>query len=311
MATSGSTNFNLTRNEIIFEALEILNVVGVGEAAASEDVTSASRSLNLLIKSWQNQGYHLWGITDAVLIPQVGTEVYSLPGAYASNTVIKTELASAAAASATSLTVDSTANMTVSDVIIIELDDDTLHVTTVATIPSSTTLTITSGLASAASVDNHVYTYTTALGRPVRIEEARYRDASGLDQPLQMLSRDEYLNISNKSSAGIPSSYYYNPQLSTAKLYLWPVPNDAQGRVCFSYNRTLEDFDASSNNSDLPQEWLLALVWNLALLLAPKFEVDTSKIERIIRPQALLYLADAMAYDNENGSVQIMPDQGN
>ena len=49
-----------------------------------------------------------------------------------------------------------------SDTILIELDDDTLHSTTIVSVDTSTTLTITTGLASAAADNNNVYTYTLA-----------------------------------------------------------------------------------------------------------------------------------------------------
>ena len=51
MATSGSTNWVLTRDDIITEALENIGVLAAGETAAADDVTSASRTLNILAKS--------------------------------------------------------------------------------------------------------------------------------------------------------------------------------------------------------------------------------------------------------------------
>src|SRR6266404_3630808 len=60
MTTSGSTDYTLSRDEVIQEALEQLGVVGEGETPATTTITSCSRTLNLMIKSWEAQGIHLW-----------------------------------------------------------------------------------------------------------------------------------------------------------------------------------------------------------------------------------------------------------
>lgn len=56
MATSGTTNFNLQIDEIIEEALSQLG----GETTLGDDVREARRSLDLLLREWQNRGYSLW-----------------------------------------------------------------------------------------------------------------------------------------------------------------------------------------------------------------------------------------------------------
>lgn len=53
MTTSGSTDWNLTRNEIISEALENIGAYDVGEELLPEDIVTCTRSLNLLLKSLQ------------------------------------------------------------------------------------------------------------------------------------------------------------------------------------------------------------------------------------------------------------------
>ncbi len=60
MATSGSTDYNQTRNEIISDSLQLLGVLGSGETATANDITLCSNFLNKMIKSWQGQGIHLW-----------------------------------------------------------------------------------------------------------------------------------------------------------------------------------------------------------------------------------------------------------
>ena len=45
MATSGSTNFAVTRDDIINEALEMLGVLGEGEIANTNQIASALLSI--------------------------------------------------------------------------------------------------------------------------------------------------------------------------------------------------------------------------------------------------------------------------
>ena len=48
-------------------------------------------------------------------------------------------------------------------------------------------------LSGAASVDNHVYSYTSKIQRPLEIIEVRRISVDDTDVPLEILSRDEYM----------------------------------------------------------------------------------------------------------------------
>ena len=56
MAISGTTSFNLAIDDIINEAFAQIG----GEAILGEDVIEARRSLDLLLREWQNRGFALW-----------------------------------------------------------------------------------------------------------------------------------------------------------------------------------------------------------------------------------------------------------
>jgi len=67
MATSGTVNFNLDIADIIEEAISQIG----GEVTLGDDPREARRSLDLLLREWQNRGYSLWktdlntiGLTD-------------------------------------------------------------------------------------------------------------------------------------------------------------------------------------------------------------------------------------------------------
>ena len=59
VSTSGSTNFNLSANEIIVEAFDLIGVGSEGEPISADMYNRAKRSLNLLIKTWGAQPHLL------------------------------------------------------------------------------------------------------------------------------------------------------------------------------------------------------------------------------------------------------------
>ena len=209
MATSGSVDYNVTRDEIITQALQLLNVLGIGETASSADVSFAASRLNGMVKSWQAQGLHLWSKQEGVLLFADNVGEYDLSSASGSAKATKasdfiiTQLASDGATSATSLTVDDTTGMAASDNIGIVLDAGTVHWTTIVSVDTSTTLTITSGLASAAATDNNVYTFTSRINRPLRILSCRLVrdfDTNETETPLLALSHEEFFNLPAKKT---------------------------------------------------------------------------------------------------------------
>ena len=56
MATSGTTSFNLDIDEIIEEAISQIG----GEVTLGDEPRAARRSLDLLLREWQNRGLSLW-----------------------------------------------------------------------------------------------------------------------------------------------------------------------------------------------------------------------------------------------------------
>lgn len=313
MATSGSVDFSRTRNEIIQHAYNLLGVYGIGRTVSNEDMSLASNALNMQIKSWQAQGIHIWAQEEAVLFLQDETGTYTLGNSSSYITseddAVVTELTADAATSATTLYVDSTSGMAVSDIVGIVLDDDTTHWTTVATVASSTSITIASGLASAASDNNNVYAFTSRINKPLRIHSIRRVSGVGTSQtevPMVALSHEDFHNLPTKKSVGVPSHYYYNPDLSTGKLKIWPLPNDPELRLHITYERMLEDVDSANDEVDFPVEWLEVMAYQLAVRLAPAFGRE-DKLDALAS-MASIMLKQKLDWDTEITSMTIMPD---
>ena len=89
MATSGTTSFNLSIDEIVEEAYERIGI----RINSGHDIKTARRSLNILFSEWGNRGVHLWKVElDQVALVQgqanytVNTDVSDVLEAYISST---------------------------------------------------------------------------------------------------------------------------------------------------------------------------------------------------------------------------------
>lgn len=316
MATSGSTNFSITRNNIIEDALSEIGIFREGSDITSSEytntVTYCSRVLNRMVKSWMTPGHHLWTITEATVFFDQDTKRYKLGtgGDESANEldVVETTLASAGSSGSTTLTLTTVSGIIASDVILIELDDGSVHSTTVSSVDSTaSTVVIATALASAAAAANAVYTYTTLLERPLRIISARLRDKDGQDRELSLISHDEYFMITDKDQEGSPNVVYYDPQRDNGYLYVWPRPDSMKERLKITYYRTLEDFDAAGDNPDFPIEWSDALVLGLAARISRTYGKDDKYI-KTLKMDAEQALYSVMLWDNESTSLSMVPD---
>lgn len=308
MATSGSVDFTSTRDEIIKDALTLCRVIDPEEAVPAEKLVQADRFLNRMIKSFQAQGLHLWTEAEATLFMDKGTQIYTFPGAYATDTqdFDSTTTSAAAVSGASSISVTAAGNIASGDFISIELDSGSRQWTTVGGV-SGTTVTLASGTTLTGDVASgqEVVAFTTKISRPLKIISAR-RSASSIDSPIEVVTREEYVDLPNKLGTGVVNEIYYKPKNTTGELYLWPTGDTATDRLGFTYQRYIEDFDAASNTPDFPGEWHEMLVSNLAFRIAPSYGVTGGQIAAI-REQAILTYNLASSFDAEFGSVYFMP----
>ena len=181
-----------------------------------------------------------------------------------------TTLYSAASNNDTTIAVNSNEFMKVGDKIGLLKDDATIVWTTIGSITGTTIGFAT--VDGAAAAGNTVYIGGPKIGRPLEIVEARRRNADGNDMPLYIAGRDEYMALNDKTSNGTINQVYLDPQYQNAKLYTWPACDDVQDRIMMTVRRMISDFDSTANTGELPPECLEALVYNLAVRLAPEYK---------------------------------------
>ncbi len=111
MATSNSYNYNVTAGDIVTEALGIAGVYVPGETIDSTESADTLRTLNMMLKAWQPR-FGLWLNKEASLFFQNDQIKYNIgpTGDHCALNAVKTELASAAASGASSITIDASTN---------------------------------------------------------------------------------------------------------------------------------------------------------------------------------------------------------
>lgn len=218
MALSGSTDATLTARELVAFSLKKINVVGLGQQIAAEDAEKGRLALDLMLKSWQQKGPHLWKKTEGSVTMTNATASYNL----------------------------------------------------------------------------------FATLNPLRILSIRYRNTDDRDLPMEMLERSEYFDLPDKSSAGIPNQWYFDPQRGAPTLYVWPVKATITTETLrVTYQKRTDDIDSLDNDIDVTSEWLETVGYNLAARLIDDYGLGGEVANRIIARADLLH-QEAKDYDRED-----------
>jgi len=84
MALSGTFTFTLNRQELIKKVLLMLGVISPSQTPTSDETTSASNSLNLMLKAWQADGLQLWQTDTVSVTPTANADYLFGDGTYTS-----------------------------------------------------------------------------------------------------------------------------------------------------------------------------------------------------------------------------------
>lgn len=112
-----------------------------------------------------------------------------------------------------------------------------------------------------------------AVTRPLKIENAGYKAAgSDIEDPLKILTLEEWQLISDKTQTGKPSCLYYEPDYATARgdVFLWPIQNEAGTLVLYLWQQLSSALTLATTLA-YPPGYERALRYNLALELAPEY----------------------------------------
>ncbi len=133
---------------------------------------------------------------------------------------------------------------------------------------------------------------------PMRITHARAVYSSTHEVPMEVSSREGYMTIPNKALQAVPLQVYYDK--GHGEMYVWPTGTSTNKTIKITTQRPVQDFDAQGNTPDFPNEWVLAIKYNLAEMLAPSGSVPPT-----VTQMAAQLLATIVSYDEEETSLFI------
>ena len=272
MATSGSVDFSVNRDEIIKDAMFEIGALGDSETPTDADIHLYSRYLNRLVKQWQGTadfapGLKMWSRKRATLYLQDSEGSYTL-GPSGDNwavSPVETTTTTQKALGSSTIVVTSATGLASGMYIGLVQDNNVVHWTTINGAPSGTTVTLTAVTTYAAAAGAKVFAYTTKARRPLQILSMEYRNADNADIPMYPMTIKEYQDLPKKSWIGTPSAYYYESQLTDGELYLNYYPQYTTARLKCVYLSAIEDFDAATDTPDYPQQWYRPLHFGLAV----------------------------------------------
>lgn len=309
MATSGITDFEQTRNEIVRSAYENCRVAIDGEELSAEQLTKGVRVLNRLLKHWQNQGFHMWKLPEAWLFAQKGQAEYKLGknGDFAGYNVKKNQMAFPVYGGFNQFYLK--INQPFPD------EGDFIVIVTPCGFFKSTVTEVNDYAVKindilppcGACCGADVYFFKNKIDRPLKILQARRYLLGGNDIELLNLENAEYFRLPQKEQQGTPTSWTYVPTLNEGTFYLWNTPDANNCIIKFTYEQAFDIFENSKETPDITQEWLEALVWELSYRLSASCGLDLNEREWL-KAQAKETLAEARIFDQETGGFQIVPD---
>ncbi len=308
MAVSNSYNYNDTRDTIIKDALCMIGILGEEESPTTDQTNICDRALNRLVKSLERYESLQTNETTAVIFLNYNDPSYALSstGDHAAQEFVST---TASAGSGTSLTVASTSGMTALDNIGIMLSTGLRQWTTIASVDSSTGLTLNASLTGSVSADATVYSYTTRLPRPNKIVMATlYKSSADLEYLLQDLPLSDFNQLPNKSVINRPLSYTYQGSSTAGNLRVYPRPDNGDDYILAQVILPIMDLDSGTDNLDLVSHWNDCIVANLAVSVAPIFQINIAQKFPELMNRAKELLDELKGFEKNDGSVFLVPE---
>jgi hypothetical protein len=305
MATTGTTAFNLTMNDLVEEAFERCGK----ELRSGYDFRTARRSVNLLTIEWANKGINLWTIEQNQIVMNTGQAIYPLP-------VDTIDILDAVTRQYNGGQINQ------SDINISRISESTY-----ITIPNKNAygrpvqMWVNRQTGNVASVPQT----TLAVGYPISATDTTITltDASNLPTQgfvnidnetigYQNIIGNQILNAWRGQNGTTAASHAAGAQVYVNNLpcvNVWPTPNSPGNQYTFVYYRMrrMQDAGDGTNTEDVPFRLIPALVAGLAYHLSVKLEgVDPNRITGLKMAYDELF-QQAADEDREKAAIRFVP----
>ena len=168
------------------------------------------------------------------------------------------------------------------------------------------TMTLTNGISS--------YNIGTGLTLntpyPLHLLQAIRLDANSSTRVDMDIIANSNFNRLPSNSSGVPIQINYQPKMNMGVVQLWPTPDNYSATnvtIQLTYLRPLEYFSSSTDTADFPEEWVSAIIYNLAVRLAPEYGIPLQDRSLLIK-EAETYLKTAEDNSFEDGSIFFQPE---
>lgn len=310
--TSGTSTFQISRNSLIESSLRAIGALGKEVAANASDIITCAEALDLIIKDLQSKGLRLWKTNELVLPVTANVASYLIGengGVVSSFTVINggsgyvgapTVTVSGGGGSGVTATAVISGGTVTSITVVTGGSAHTSRPTvTLSASPTGTTATARANL-------NGI-----SAGKPLRVLEAFQRSIpGGTDITLLEYTEDGYWQLGSKTNTGVPHSFWADHRLDDMRVFLYNVPDSSTAyEIRFLVQSSMQETNISTQNVDLPREWLRTMKWILADEIALEYGCS-SEIMTVVSSKASDAFTSLNAWDSvqQNTSVFLQPD---
>lgn len=279
-ATAGTNTFSVTRDLVIRQAMLNIGRLDPDESPSSQEISDISRVLNMVVKQWQGKadggpGLKVFTRRHGHLFLQLTPKYIVGPGATGwAEAFANTTTSASALAAQNQIVLASTSGVINGYVLGVLLVTGSFQWTTITGV-SGSMITLAVNLTAAVASGAQVFAYATVANQPIVIETALLRDSFGNDVPLRILNVQDYDNLpskANPTNISDPSAIYYEFQLTNSILKTDVYgASDLTKYIRLTYLEAIQDLNNPNDVPEYPQEYFLALCWELSKQIRPMF----------------------------------------
>ena len=309
MATTGTSVFDLSMNDLIEEAFERCGV----ELRTGYDFRTARRSLNILTVEWANRGINLWTIEEGQIPMNTGQITYPLP-------VDTIDLLSQVIRTGTL--------QNQIDINISRISEDTY-----STLPNKLAqgrpiqvwINRQSGQSNPTNYTLYGNGSTTGISATDTTIQLNQSDMTGLAATGYIQIDNEIIYYPNVSTTAPQLLNCYRGQNGTTAaahttgssisvvnlpcINVWPTPNSPGSQYTFVYwrMRRIQDAGTGINTNDIPFRFIPALVAGLAYYLSSKIPGVDPNLIPMLKQDYMDQWTLASEEDREKASIRFVP----
>lgn len=320
MAIATTYNFATSRDELIKAALRKIAVLGEGQTPTTQQYTDGAEVLNMMVKAWQAEGMPLWARRYVYLLPITTTNQYLIgPTAsttYHAVTSFSTNTVGTTITSGTSLVLGTSVATTSGDYIGIAMDDNSMFWTTTTTTGTGTNKTLATAVPSTATAANYIYIHTATAftQKPLKLYSAWRADmaSNSRQTPIEIIPFQNINSLLSSDVGSVVTQISYLPSQGsplssgTSTATIWPRFSGGRYYLLLDCQYPFADFDSSTDEPDFPQEFFEALVYGLAIRLAPEYGYPLED-RMVLKGEADKIKSNAFDFNQEMASVFIQP----